>query len=261
VNTQKSNNKSNDGFFTKKVEPIRNLVIKLTFGSIGLGFLLSEFARIKNLPFNIEGYSYLVLLACLGITIASWYWGSENDLKTFDAWLHPDTWIPPTAFKEKIMATGVGLMIITLMIAARNPFLYGMCLFVYNIYDILVTKYVEKNLRDAIDDSKINLKRYIKSEVELGLYLQAISLIYEYFFKVPHHTRRVVLGIFALIGIALSSLDKLNILRFGNLYAYVIYILWIIIGEAILTYWRIRKDNAIRCIELALLKQRRNEGN
>ena len=244
-----------EGALTQQIQPLisaRKNAISGVTAVLGVTLFVQEVQRIRDLPFSLVNYEYLVLLAVTGALVFLWIWGSE-ELEMLSRWLDPDEFPVPSSFNQLAMIMGLAFVLVCLFLAARDIRWYTSLFLLYMIVDFLLLRYVHGVIRRAIDGSYRRLREDRSSTAEL--YAKAIEQIEHYYFVRPHDLRRFV--VFFAMGIACwlafrGSNDDIYVKL-----AYGLSIVTVAASEIVIGYWRQARDNGLRAVEATLSEARR----
>lgn len=234
---------------SKELINARNWAIGVITSLLGVGLFISELARIRSLKPDLMNYLYLALFAMTGLLIFLWIWATQRELNMFFDWLDPDHYDPPSSIKETLLILIFAFLLISLLLAARNPLWFSVVYSAYSILGVPTEKYVASETRTAINKSRsrVNDDLTVNSlRKKAEIYSQALDVLYRYFVLRPMMLRSLLGASFSLVGLALGIAWQVYDSRLAGIFCYVSFILNISISEAVIGYWRIVRDNSIR---------------
>lgn len=190
---------------------------------------------------------------------------TDKELDILFDWLDPEKYVPPKDITETAMIVSFGLLLVGLLYAARSPILYGTVFVVYTVWLIVATRHLNRELRRAIQASRDRLKRDVEnlglSESEKVhrqgvdvLYQQGLDTIEGYFLARPHLMRQTSILVCSCFGLALAIHAKLSDSQASRSGAYIVFVVILVLSEAVITSWRHARDKALRPLEAELVE-------
>ena len=229
----------------------RKYGVALIAASAGVGMLVSEFHRIRALPASVENYGYLACFIIVAVLIFAWVWVTEYELG-LDVWLCPKRKRIHSGTIETAQVMLLGVVLVALLYAARDPLLFSLAFLVYSsIVCLLVFRMNTLELPVLFSDSRDRLienpDKWSKEIVKLRA--EAISILETYFVGRPHTPRHVIILDAAFLGCMTALYGKLKGQPEFKLASYSIAFATILISEIAIFAWRIDRDNKLRSID------------
>ncbi len=248
---------------SKHLIEARKWGIGIITAALGLGLFVSEVKRIWHLPNDLNNWAYLALFLVCGSLVLVWIWCTQKELDLLFEWMDPQRYEPPSDLKETAAIVGLGILLVALVFASRNPIAFGIVFTTYSIAIMLSVIHLNRELSEVIFQTRRRIGVYETDSASVRkavlLRLQGIEILEEYFITRPHTPRHIIILIFSAIGLALAIADRhfgLSVLR---LVAYGVFILLIIISEVIIAHWRNVRDHKLRPVTAELNEIRRSQ--
>lgn len=245
---------------SKEIIRARNWGIGVITALIGLGFLVSEIQRLQAFQFDILQYAYLVLFAVTWLLVFLWIWATQRELDLLFDWLDPERYVPPSSIKETLLILFFGVTLAGMLLAARNPWSYGVVFTTYSAVLLAATSYVKREIEKAIVSSKSRARKDTANkelEPRATLYLRGIDALEHYFLKRPQVLRLTITLIASTAASAFGVWFKLGGPRITGLIAYLGFATTIVVSEFVIGRWRCVRDGAIRKILCELSEHER----
>lgn len=247
---------------SREITNARNWAIGIVTALLGVELFVSEIKRIRGLQPDPMNYAYLALLLLTGVLIFLWIWATQKELNLLFDWLDPERYVPPSSLKETLLILFFGIVLTSLLFAARDPLLYGLVFTLYSVILILSTTYLNKEIKTAIDHSKIRIDEDTKNPTlaaKAVLYRAAIDVLQSYFLERPMILRLVLILFTSIIGVGIALYWKISSTTLCGLSAYIIFFVLILVSEIVINWWRYIRDGRLREIDTELLEHLRNE--
>jgi hypothetical protein len=245
---------------SKEILIARNWGIGVISTLLGLGFFISELERIRSVKPDAMNFLYLTLFAVTGMLIFLWIWATQKELDLFFEWLDPERYDPPSTIKETLLILSIAIALIALIFASRNPLWYSVTFSIYCIVGVPVWIYTENEIRIAIEKSKSRVNQDISNNVNIDnakIYLRAVNTLEAYFLLRPMKMRSYIIAIASVVGLMLGLNWKLTNSYMSGIACYILFIAIIVVSEAIIGYWRVKRDVEIREIAADLRESSR----
>jgi len=199
--------------------------VKVIMGVLTTAFLASEWQRIRSLPLKATNYLYLALLLAIVALVGCWIIFSKLDLVALADWLDPENYHPPN---EVMVIAVIGLALALLLLAARDPILFGGAYILYGATNLAASRHMRREFMIALDRSR---KRLDEDRRDKGLadavaiYEKALLTLENFMVRRPNLARLwLVLGLSSL-GLALAVYSKLSGYARSGIAAYIVYLL------------------------------------
>ncbi|MBN2143834.1 MAG: hypothetical protein JW774_04335 [Candidatus Aureabacteria bacterium] len=239
----------------KEIVNARNWSIGIITALLGLGFFISEIQRIKALNNDPMNWGYLALFILTGILVFLWIWASQKELDLLFDWLDPERYVPPSSLKETIMILWCGAILTALLFSSRDPYMYGIMFFLYSLLIIPSVKYLNEQIRTAIDKSKARSADDLNDpnqSMKAKLYMEGVDVLHEYFLERPMLKRLIIIAVASAIGLIAGIYWKLSGQKIIGILSYGILFLTIFLSEIVIARWRCIRDDKLRKIEAEL---------
>lgn len=242
----------------------RDWAVGIIGSLVGIGLFISEYARIKALAPALINYAYLLLFVIVGLLIFLWIWATKKELYLLLRWLDPVDYSPPSSLRETATILGLALVLVALLFASRDPFLFGLAFTVYNVATLFAYRYAAQQIAIAIKSSKDRLVRD-RASPELTDRTQVISsaldALHSYFIDCPQTPRHAVIAFVSLFGVGLATYWKTTKNDVWGLLAYAVFLAVIIVSEAVIFLWRDERDRKLRLSDARFREMSRSKGN
>jgi hypothetical protein len=224
--------------------------VSLVCSLLGLGLFASEAKRISALPWDPSNLAYLVLLFTTGVLIFIWIWATQKEMDLLFDWMDPERYEPPSDFKETAIIISLGILLVGLIYAARDPVAYGIVFTAYSIFVLFATKRFERELVDVIDRSRTRMEKKgdARNDELEKLYLKGIAILEHYFLKRPQRLRHSLIVSLSIVGLVLALWSKHVANSVFAAAAYIVYITTVVVSEVVIGCWRNRRDEQLRPI-------------
>jgi len=251
---------------SKEITNARTWGVGLITALLALGLFISEVRRIRALSLDLINYAYLAVFILSGVLIFLWIWSTEKELDLLFEWLDPQRYEPPSTLKETFLIIALAILLIGLLLASRNPMLFGSVFSAYSLVALFAGIYRDREIALAIDKSKERLR----TDLDLGdqavkkraeLYMAGINVLDSYFIRNPMALRSALIFLFSLLGLALAIWWRVTGSRSAAFLSYLVFFLIILSSEVVIGVWRNTRDTDLRPIKADLRELRRSEGS
>ena len=156
------------------------------------------------------------------------------------------------------MIIALACVLIVLLYTTRDPLWFGVAFAVYSIFLPLATMYLNRQIVQAVAGSRERIQDDIRQVGEKDvvtaavLYQEGVNEVESYFLKLPQMTRFWLIAMFSVIGTIVAAIWKIQGDRIVGVAAYVIFLLTIIVSEAVILGWRMRRDQRLHAIATEL---------
>jgi len=249
-------------------ERSKHLIIARTWGigvftvCLALGLFASEVNRILHLPTDLSDWMYLALfLVCIALVLV-WIWCTQKEPDLLFEWMDPQRYEPPSDLKETAVIVGLSVLLVGLVFTARDPFAFGAVFTAYSTAIMLAVIHFNRELREVVSQSTRRLSEASNGASEpeqrsAAIRLEAIAILEEYFIIRPHTPRHIIILGISAIGLVVAITGTYFDVSVLRVIAYAIFILLILVSEAILAHWRNVRDHKLRPLTAELNEIRR----
>lgn len=211
-------------------------------------------------------YAYLALFILSGVLIFLWIWSTQKELDLLFEWLDPQRYEPPSSVKETFLIIVLAMLLIGLILASRNPMLFGSVFAAYSFVALFAGIYRDREISQAIDKSKARVRTDLDSgdqdvKKRAELYLAGINVLDSYFIRNPMTRRSVFVFLSSLLGLTLAISWKVTGSRSAGFLSYLVWFLTISVSEVVIGIWRNTRDTNLRPISADLRELLRSDGS
>lgn len=247
---------------SKEIINARNWGVGIITTLLGLRIFISEVNRIRESQLEPMNYAYWALFALTSVLIFLWIWATQKELDLLFDWLDPEKYELPSTLKETLLILFLGFILITLLFAARDPLLYALVFTFYSVILLPSARYMNKEIKTAIEHSKRRLDEDMKDPTlttKTLLYRAALDILQDYFLESPIIPRLVLIILISIIGVFAALYWKISHRILWGLSTYAIFFTLISISEIVINRWRCIRDERLREINAELFEYLRNE--
>ena len=249
---------------SKEIINARTSGVVLITSLLALGLFISEVRRIRSLSPDLINYAYLALFILSGLLIFLWIWSTQKELDLLFEWLDPQRYEPPSTLKETLLIIALAILLIGLVLASRNPMLFGSVFSGYSLVALFAGIYRDREIALAIDKSKERLRTDLDSgdqaiKNRAALYMAGINVLDSYFIRNPMTLRSVLVFLFSLLGLTLAIWWRVTGSRSAGFLSYLVWFLIISVSEVVIGVWRNTRDTDLRPITADLRELRRSD--
>lgn len=239
----------------KDVLSVRDWAVKLVVAAVGIGFIFAELQRILLSPTDYLKFAHLALLAVVVGLVFLWFWATEKELNLLLDWLDPVSYLIPVSVGEVFTIIGFGLLLVTLVFAARDPFWFAGAFTIYGIALVFACKYMNSQIETAIRRSRLRAEADLadpKLAQRANIFMSALDVLHSYFLGRPSIPRLLTILLFSFVGLAVGVWWLITQQQVLALVTYAIFIVIIVLSEFIIGRWRIERDRQIRTLSAEL---------
>jgi len=229
----------------ERLRKTRAKAVKLIAYVLGLSVFVAKLIELLNIAhLHLLDYLYLVLLASLGIKVATWILISETELEMLSHWLKPKSYELPS---EMVTIFTLAVTLTLLILTARHLVLFGICYVLYSFGNLYGWWRLRQELRIAIPAT---LKRLNDEKPpNAGTNLKALDVMTAYYLKPAHVLRSWIILFAAAVALCTAYYAWLHQSQSGYVAAYIVCILDILlVEEATIAYYRLRFYSAMRSV-------------
>jgi hypothetical protein len=246
---------------TRDLTQARKWAIGLILAAPSARIVVAELERIKELLRGPLGWGYLGLLVVVGTLILAWIWATDKEYSLMVKWLDPECYEPPSSLHETLLIIGLGLSLIGLLFAARNPFWFGIAFTVYSLASPYGMARFNGEFRSALLECDKRLNEDRRNPIlrpAADQYGQGLDVLRAYYFDRPQMRRQYVVLASAVLGLLLAIYWRVTSIAWIGLAAYCGFALTIIVSEFQIGLWRIDRDSRLRPIMATIRSMRRS---
>lgn len=247
---------------SKDIVYARNWGVSATTGLLGLGLVVSEVSRIRDLPPDTLNFAYLAALGLTGVLIFLWIWATQHELDLLFDWLDPDRYTPPSSILETVLIVFMGLVLSAMFLSARDPLWYGLIFVTYSAIQIPAGRYTYAQITEAIERSKLRLasdRSDPAADEGLAIYQNGVAILEAYFVRRPLVARCVGILLGSLGGLCLAVAWKATGVKWLATASYLLYFVTIVGSEYLIASWRFTRDGRLRDVTSELAEYLRSK--
>jgi hypothetical protein len=238
-----------------ELKSARGWGVKVLLAAISVTFFVSEVRRILALSPGLLDYFYLLLLASLGIKVATWIFVSEKELGIVGTWLDPKDYQPPSETALILLIAGT---LAALVLTSRYLILFGISYVLYAVGNLVGWWRLRTELRVAIRGSRKRLEEEVPAKAII--YGKALDLSEIYYLAFPHILRSTTILGCAAATLIVASYARVHHSRMADAVAYIICIFDIlVVQEVTIMFARAAFYSGIRPVYAAEYEQTRAE--
>lgn len=196
---------------------------------------------------------YVALLLSMVFLGGMWILTSDNELRIFDEWFHPESLKRPGDHSETVLIIIIAVSIAVLILSARHPRLLLSVYILYLLIDLYSWHYRRNEVRRAIEATQ----RLIEEENarEREYWCTALDKIGHYYLERPHLTRVSCMIVACVITAITTYTNRSANALWVDRVVYSGMLVTLVSGEILIFSWR----HELSCFLRNIVEERREK--